>query len=191
MLKRSYFFLFIALFLTVILILYQQLGGFKTPVISFIGLHEYHVAGIYYEGKITGSKWESLFYRMRDLVESDRITGTLTIVWYNQPEKEEGFARAFIGIQFEGNPDIPSGLEVRTLQMAGVIRATMKSHVSVMPSPQKVSRLIREWAARHGYELQDILIEMYPEESAVYSEIPVEKKKRDPGQDSEFQPDSG
>lgn len=176
MFRRSYFFLFIALILTAILILYQQLGGFKDPEISYVDLQEYHLAGTYYEGKITSSKWESLFYQTRDLIESKQIPGVLTIVWYNTPEKERGFAKAFIGVRFEGDPVIPAGLEMRTLTMDGVIRATMESHVTVMPNPQKVARKIRSWAAEHQYELQEMLIEMYPEESAIFSEIPVKKK---------------
>jgi len=177
MLRRSYFFLFIALFLTAILIVYQQLGGFKDPVISYVDLHEYQLAGTYYEGKITSSQWESLFYQTRDLIESNRLPGILTIVWYNEPEKEKGFARAFIGIQFEGNPEIPAGLETRTLHMEGVIRATMKSHVTVMPDPHKMARKMKEWAALHHYELQELLIEMYPDASAIYSEIPVRQRR--------------
>lgn len=175
MFRRSYLFLLIALLLTAILIVYHQLGGFKEPEISFVNLHEYHIAGSYYEGKITSDKWKSLFIQIRDLEESDKFPGILTIVWYNEPEKEEGFARAFIGIQFKGDPEIPGGLEVRTLQMDGVVRATMKSHVTVMPNPQKIAREIKEWASIKQYPLQDILIEQYPEESVIYSEIPVKK----------------
>ena len=176
MFRRSYFFLFIALFLTAILIVYQQLGGFKDPEISFVDLKEYHIAGTYYEGKITSGQWESLFFQSRDLIESRQLRGILTIIWYNQPEREKGFARAFIGVQFEDDPQIPAGLEVRTVQMEGVIRATMNSHVTVLPDPQKITRKIKEWAVANKYELQDLLIEMYPEESAIYSEIPVAKK---------------
>jgi len=172
----------IALFLTAILIVYQQLGGFKEPEISFVDLHEYRIAGNYFEGKITGDQWELLFIRTRDLVESGRLPGTLTFVWYNEPEKEEGFARAFIGVQFEGNPEIPDGWEVRTLTMDGVVRATMKSHVTVMPNPQKVAREIREWASLRQYPLQNVLIERYPNESVIYSEIPVKRRQSGSGE---------
>jgi predicted transcriptional regulator YdeE len=177
MFRKSYFFLLIALLLTAVLIVYQQLGGFKDPEISYLDIYEYHIAGIYYEGKITSGKWESLFFQTRDLIESNRLPGMLTIVWYNEPEREKGFARAFIGVKFDGVQDIPTGFEVRTIHMEGVIRATMDSHITVMPNPQKVTGKIKAWATERQYELQGILIEVYPKESAIYSEIPVRQKK--------------
>jgi hypothetical protein len=173
MFRRSYLYLFIALLLTGLLILYRYLGGFTKPQIDYFNQQEYRIGGVYYEGSITAPEWEALFYRMTELVGTDSVKGDLAIVWYNEPELEKGIARAFIGIRFEGNVLLPSDMEIRKIIMNGVVRATLQSHVLVIPRPVKIARQIRSWAEEHNLQLQDILIEIYPEESIIHAEIPV------------------
>jgi len=170
--RRSFIYLSIALLLTAILIIYHQLGGFKDPDITFIENEEYKIAGYYYEGDLKDDAWENLFLNTRKKINDGILAGILTIVWYEEPEGK-GNSKAFIGVIFEGNPSIPGDMEVRHLNMHGVIRATLESHVLVMPEPQKVVRNIQAYAEKNNFELQDILIEKYPEESKIFAEIPV------------------
>ncbi|MBR9997402.1 MAG: hypothetical protein KFF73_00455 [Cyclobacteriaceae bacterium] len=173
MFRKSYLFLFIALILTGLLILYRYLGGFNEPEITFLDIHEYRIAGYHYEGRITGKDWEELFYRTARIAGKDSVAGDLTIVWYNEPGEEKGYAKAFIGIKYLDDPELPAGMETRIFRMNGVIRATMDAHVTVMPNPRKIARKIKTYALEQDYELQEILIETYPEESVIYAEIPV------------------
>lgn len=165
----------IALVLTGFLILYRYLGGFTEPEIGYFDLQEYQIGGVYYEGRISAKEWEELFFRMADLAKRDSTGGDLTIIWYNEPEEEEGLARAFIGIRMDKDFLLPPGMETRTVRMDGVVRATIESHVLVMPRPVEVARQIRSWAAEHDLQLQDILLEIYPEESVIHAEIPVKR----------------
>lgn len=176
MFRRSYLFLFVALLLTGLLILYRYLGGFTEPQIGYFNEQEYRICGIYYEGSITSAEWEELFYRMAELSRTDSIEGDLTIVWYNEPEEEKGMARAFIGIRYEGDVFLSSDMETRKIIMNGVVRATLESHVLVIPKPAKIARQIRSWAEEHDLQLQDVLLEIYPEESVIHAEIPVKAR---------------
>jgi len=176
MFRRSYLFLSIALLLTGLLILYRYLGGFTKPRIGYFNKQEYRIGGVHYEGSITDAEWEELFYRMAELVRTDSIKGDLAIVWYNEPEEEKGMARAFIGIRFEGKVLLPPDMETRKIIMNGVVRATLESHVLVISRPVKIARQIRSWAEEHDLPLQDILLEIYLEESVIHTEIPVKPR---------------
>jgi hypothetical protein len=174
MFRRSFLFLMIALVLTSLLALYRYLGGFTEPDISFLEKEKYIITGYYYEGRISAGTWEELFYRMVNIAR-DSAEGDLAIIWYNQPEREKGFARAFIGIKHDGDAILPANMETREIEMQGVVRATLESHVLVMPNPEKIARRIRSYGEEHGYDLQEILIETYPEESVIHAEIPVKE----------------
>ncbi len=170
--KRSFVYLFIALVLTAVLIIYHQLGGFQHAEITYSKNELYQIAGFYYEGDIQEDAWETLFTATRKIIKERILTGTLTIVWYQEPD-DKGISKAFIGILYEGRPPIPEELEVRKIEMSGVVRATLRSHVMVMPGPQKVVSKIKAYAEKNNFELQAILIEKYPEESLVIAEVPV------------------
>jgi hypothetical protein len=67
-------------------------------------------------------------------------------------------------------------METRKIIMNGVVRATLESHVLVIPKPAKIARQIRSWAEEHDLQLQDVLLEIYPEESVIHAEIPVKAR---------------
>jgi hypothetical protein len=131
------------------------------------------VAGNYYEGSLNDKKWEELFHNTNELIKNGGYAGVLILIWYNEPEKEKGFARVFIGITLQEHEKAPSGFEIINVDMNGLIRVTIKAHPLVMPKPQKIAGKMKKFALENNLELQDLLIEKYPEESKVIAEIPV------------------
>ncbi len=171
--RKSYTYLSIGLLLTAILIAYHQLGGFKEPEITLVEVRQYRVLGSYYEGRLSNVRWEDLFVTTRDLLGEGKVKGDLTIIWYNEPEEEQGFAKAFIGIRVDDTGFADPQLELREIKMNGLIRAELEAHNLVMPRPQKVIQAIRKYAREQHISLQDIVIERYPEESLIVTEIPI------------------
>ncbi len=171
---KSYRYLLIALMLTGVLIIYHQFGGFNQPEISYVEEEGYYLVGKHYQGPLDDRKWESLFSEMRNLMEKDSLKGTLTIVWFEDPEIKKDTANAFVGIITAPDTRAPAGLEKQSILMRGVLRATIRAHAMVMPEPAEVVDQLRKYAAEQGYELREnILIEKYPQESLVITEIPV------------------
>lgn len=171
--RKSFIYLGIALLLTGILIIYHQLGGFKKPGISYVDVNSYRVAGTYYEGRLSDKAWEDLFYKTRQYIEKGILDGDMAIIWYNEPEKEEGNVKAFVGVIVGKEKKINLDLEIRELKMNGLIRARIDAHSLVMPSPKKINERLLAFASEFSYIPQDVRIEKYPEESLVVAEIPL------------------
>lgn len=172
--RKSYQYLFIVIILTIILILYYRLGGFRGPEITYVNIHEYRLAGSYYEGSLKNDRWEQLFQKTRKYVTGGLLKGPLVILWYNHPKEDTDEARAFIGVELHDGEEIPEGLEVREIKMDGVVRATIRAHALVMAKPEDIEEKIRDFARNKDLVLQNIMIDKYPEESLVISEIPVQ-----------------
>jgi len=171
--KKPFLYIVLALFFTAILILYNNLGGFNEPVIMYEHITEYVFMGKNYEGKTSDPTIEDLFTEMKQLKLEDQYKGSLVMVWFEEAKTKNDIVHVFIGLEKLPGENIPDHLETTTIQMNGLVRAKINAHASVMPSPSKVQKMIKAYAEKNNYTLQDILIDKYPEESVVYTEIPV------------------
>ena len=116
---------------------------------------------------------EEIFTEMKQLKHDHQYKGPLVMVWYKEAKKEDDLMEVFIGLEVLSGENIPVHLETTHIQMNGLIRAKINAHASVMPSPTKVLTKMRAFAVENDYTLQDIFIDKYPEESVVYTEIPI------------------
>lgn len=172
--KKSYLYIIGTLVLTGILILYNQLGGFNEPDISIKSISKYQIAGKMYEGKISDRQWEELFHEVRSIKEKLETLSPMAIIWYNSPEEEKGAVKAFVGFMSDDSMSIPDGYEIKLIEMQGLIRAEIKGHAVVMPSPKKIVEKIHLYAKTRDIILRNEVIDWYPEESIIYTEIPIE-----------------
>jgi len=171
--RRSYIYLIGTLILTGILIVYNQLGGFNEPEISLVPVNKYIFAGKMYEGNIKDKEWEELYLNIRSLKENKYPFSSLAIIWYNSPEDEEGEVKAFVGLIWNDSIAVPESFDIKEIAMKGLVRAELKGHAFVVPNPNKVINKIRKFAESKDLTLNNIVIDRYPEESIIYTEIPV------------------
>jgi hypothetical protein len=171
--KRPFLYIIFALLFTTILILYNQLGGFNEPVISYESVKEYTIAGKQFKGRASDPAIENLFSEMKLLKQEKGYLGPLVMVWYKEENKQDEPIEVLIGIEILPGETIPERLEPTYIQMNGVVRAEINAHASVMPSPENVLKEIRKFAETNDFMLQEIIIDKYLEESVVYTEIPV------------------
>jgi hypothetical protein len=172
--KRPYMFIAVALIITTLLILYDHLGGFKDPVLSFEPVREYSFAGNFFQGKTSDPLLEELFDEMRSLKNREHYNGPLVMVWYEIPESSKDSIQLFVGLELMPDEHFPDHLDSLYLEMGGLVRATIRKHASVMPSPSLIIDKIKEHADSQQYKLQNLVIDKYLSDTLVYTEIPLE-----------------
>ena len=171
--RKPFLYIILAMFFTIILIIYNHLGGFEEPEITYEPIWEYVIAGKMFEGKTTDPGMEDLFTEMKQLKKEESYKGPLVMIWYNEATKKDESVEVLIGIEVLPGEIVPGHLVTTKIEMNGIIRAKINAHASVMPSPVRVLKKIRTFAENNSYELQEIIIDKYPEESEVFTEIPV------------------
>ncbi len=171
--RKPYIFIALALIITTLLILYDKLGGFSDPELSFEPVKEYVLAGRFFNGNTSDPKLEALFNEMRSVKDRKKVGGPLVMVWYEVPESSKDSVQLFVGIEIMADDDFPDHLDSVYLEMNGLVRATIRKHASVMPSPSMIINEIREYADNQQYNLQNLVIDKYLSDTVVYTEIPL------------------
>jgi hypothetical protein len=174
--RRPFMYIALALFFTLILIIYNYLGGFNEPEITYKPVKEYVIAGKKFAGKTTDPAMEDLYTEMKLLKQNESFKGALVLVWYQEAKKKDDPVEVIIGIEILPGDILPDHLDTTRIKMNGVVRAKMNAHASVMPAPSKVLKKIRKYAENNSYLLQDIVIDRYPEESVIYTEVPIKSR---------------
>jgi len=167
-------FIVFALIITSLLILYDHLGGFNDPVLSFEPVKEYNFSGNFFYGKTSDPLLEELFSEMRSVKKSENLSGPLVMVWYEVPESSKDSIQLFVGLEIMPDDHFPDDLDSLHLEMSGIIRAAIKKHSSVMPNPLVIIDQIKKYAEEHQYKLQNLVIDKYLSDTLVYTEIPLE-----------------
>ena len=158
--------------LTGILIIYQQLGGFEDLSVEKIEPFEYKIAGREYEGKISAKEWEQLFFETKGFLDDRILVGDLVIVWMKQPDEDTEVGKAFVGIDLKGEQELPESLTLKEFSFQGILRTELKGHVLVLPQPEDVIAKLKEFALKEAIKVQDLVIDRYTLEEAVFTEIP-------------------
>ena len=167
-------FIVFALIITSLLILYNHLGGFNDPILSYNPVREYNFSGNFYYGKTSDPLLEELFDEMRSVKYNENLSGPLVMVWYEVPESSKDSIKLFVGLEIMPDDHFPKDFDSLHLEMNGVIRASIKKHASVMPSPLVIIDQINEYAEEQQYKLQNLVIDKYLSDTLVYTEIPLE-----------------
>ncbi len=171
--RKPYIFIALALIITTLLILYDKLGGFIDPELSFEPIREYVLAGSFFNGNTSDPKLEALFNEMRSVRDREKVSGPLVIVWYEVPESSKDSIQIFVGLEIRPDDHFPDDLDSVHLEMNGLVRATLRKHASVMPSPLMIIDEIKEYAENQQYKLQNLVIDKYLSDTVVYTEIPL------------------
>lgn len=166
------------LFLTLLLLLffgYYQLGGLNPLQVEMVRVDNYYLIGRYFQGNHQSDTIRLYFNEMNRYVEEGILSGHPAIIYDQEPEGTRGKSKSFIGILTK-KPTSYGDLKQRQISATECIRVYKNSHISVMPNPAKIEKLIRSYAEEHGYELDEFNVEIYHPSSRLVIERPIRKQ---------------
>ncbi|MCU0353370.1 MAG: hypothetical protein MUD08_06460 [Cytophagales bacterium] len=171
--SRTFGFIVIALLLlgTVGLVF---MGGFAKPELSQTRLPVYAIAGKPFRGKSTSDTLLRLFDESKQLHAAGKLPGTLTAVYYDNPGEKPGRVDVWVGVLLrDTTTQLPTGYLLRTFPSTDAVRAEIKAHYMVAPTPDKVKTQLQEFAAERNLKPGNVVIERYLGEQEIIMEIPV------------------
>jgi len=157
----------------ILLLVYYSLGGFQAPVIHLRPTDSYVVAGQEYVGTFEYDKLQEYFLRMKNYLDSGVIKGRVTVINYQVGDLPEDSIHQLIGIRLVDSASPPTDLLTDTIASGEVVRAIVRAHPLVRPTPEQTIEMITDYAAARQLSLEDKVIEQYLEEDELWVEIPV------------------
>jgi len=152
------------------------LGGLVKPVISQTQLPVYSIAGKWFSGAATSDSLKQLFSDTRQLHESGKIPGTLAAVYYDTPAAAKGKLNVWVGVLVSDTTmTLPEGYLLRRFPSTVAVRAELKAHYMVAPTPDKVRTQLHAFAAAQKLNPGNYVIERYLNAQEIIMEIPVTK----------------
>jgi len=154
---------------------YGYMGGFDSPDIEMVTSRPVNVVGKYYAGPVEDEKFGQLFLEVGQDVEAKKLTGTLTNLYYNNPEDQNDSIKAFIGVAVNATPaTLPSGYELRQLPGGRrVIRVTSRAHHLL--APNKLYPALFDYLQAENLKIKDQYLEMFPPDEPAVVEVELIK----------------
>lgn len=150
--------IFIAL-VAIILIgmaVYYLLGGFNEVEIRVIETDDIHLIGYEYRGTPQEEELVRTFQKIEALLEA-HPENRLNTIYYVEPAGKLDTMTVFVGTEY--NEKMAGDLEEKIIQAERAIVASLRSHRFVMPGPDKIKRIIEDYARENGLETQGIYID--------------------------------
>ena len=159
-------------------ILYSILGGFSEAVLSRADLAEEFLLVLRKTAPAGDESLRQTADSAFELVKTGRLKGEFTIVWDGDPdaEKDSGKVQISAGIlpEIPGDTlDLPDGFVVIRLPAGPCVRAQITAHPLVTPNPVTVNAQLRRFAEQNGLKTGTRIIERYPKEGRLCTEIPI------------------
>lgn len=156
----------------ILLVIYYQLGGFNRIEIQQVETDHYIIAGKTYKGRFQEDTLKNYFFQMNELVANDQLEGTVSVVSYGLTPSDS--IHQLIGVRIHGSPyPLPKAIQLDTLLAARVLRAIIRAHPIVMPSPEQVVEKIKAYAQENAFSLKDYSVEQYIAEDEIWVDIPL------------------
>jgi len=158
----------------ILIFVYYLLGGFNEVNIQKTDTSSYIIMGRLYEGEYKADTLKNTFREMQRYVEKYQGIGTVSVISYNPEQESKDSLKQLIGIKLSSKPaQLIEKTNIDTLEARQAVRAIIKAHPIVMPSPIDVAQEIRAYAKREGLTLQKYAIEQYISEREIWVDIPV------------------
>ncbi len=176
--KNKYYYIISSVIVLVLLFLYYNFGGFKTVKITRVENDQpwsLRIWGKQFQGTVQDPDWKKLFIQTRDFIVQGKFSGPVIVVYFKRPETtgNPGKVEAFIGARLSNDSLPPMDFRELKLEKKGVVRADLDMHPVVMPSADKVNRMIRHFADTCHLTLDSLMIEKYYRNNALAVEVPV------------------
>ena len=150
------------------------MGGFAKPELSQTRLPVYVIAGKPFRGKATSDTLLRLFDESKQLHTEGKLPGTLTAVYYERPDEKPGRVDVWVGVLLRDTATrLPTGYLLRTFPSTDAVRAQIKAHYMVAPTPDKVKTQLQAFAAEQNLKPGNFVVERYLGEQEIVMEMPV------------------
>ncbi|GJM29207.1 MAG: hypothetical protein DHS20C17_18420 [Cyclobacteriaceae bacterium] len=167
------------LFLLVLLFAgYYKLGGFNPVQVELVEVDNYHLAGRYFEGSYESDTVGMYFNQMKEVLGAGVVEGNPVIIYHHEPTDSSGLSMIFVGILLSDTEiePLPSRDLIRIeIDASTAIRVSKKAHISVMPNPDKIDKLIEAYARDHRVKIAALDIEIYHSDNRLVIERPVDE----------------
>lgn len=153
----------IALFISIIsLCVYYLLGGFNETSLYKAGPTNQLLLGKYFD-TVHDPDFSTHGAKCRELIESGSINGRLAVMIYPVDTIRDSEIDRFVGIATnEDMAEIPSDFEIRELNLSGSVVLEIKDmHLLVQPRPDKIEKMIRDFAAEQRLQLTNYYLIYY------------------------------
>lgn len=148
---------------------YYTLGGFEPVEVYVLEGSERTVIGREYIEKYRPSDFDSLMRETKTAIDSGRLKGMLTVIFFENDEIGEDSVHYFIGASREGIKSVlrlPAGYSYKEFRTSKIFKVFMTQHVLVRPTPEEVAELVQIKSIEEGVVLQPVSFELYyPDES--------------------------
>lgn len=149
-----------------LLLWYHRMGGFNTPKVQHGTEGPFFIGGLYYEGRVKDPAMGTLFDTASALVLRKEVEGTLAAHFLNDPNKDEGRIKAFIGIVKEDSLSaLPTGWTWKVIPSSEAVKGSIEAHYLL--APFKVYPAMEEYAKGLNKKLREQSLEIYPSEREV------------------------
>lgn len=170
------FFIYMAVVIGILLVLYTYLGGFAQVKVSQVTSSQLFIAGKYFEGKTDAEGLGALYQRVGQAVEKKELAGDLAGIYYNNPEENSKTIKAFIGVSIQDTTvNLPAGFEVRVMP-AGKPMLQGELEASMMIAPKRIYTALFDYAKEHGLKLQEFYVERFPEGKPAIIQVALQQK---------------
>ncbi len=168
------------LVITIILVLillafgYYRLGGLNSIQIEIVTVDSYHLVGRYFEGNYKSDTIRIYFEEMKEYLKEGTLKGQPIIIYDQEPTGSPGKATSYIGVLLVGSPSSSlDNLEKREIPAKRSIRVSKDAHISVMPNPDRIDRMIQAYAQAKTLTVGELNIEIYYPNNRLVIERPI------------------
>jgi hypothetical protein len=152
-------------------VVFDQLGG-NTPIqIEIVESSPPTLAGKTYRGTPQDRKLGETFQSIESLLAINPGKKVHTI-YYQEPAGKLDTMEVFISLDL---PFAPAELETKTFSETRFLRATIGGNKWVMPGPEKVKNLMRNYAEENKLVLSGIFIDKLVSDSEVQVIAPIKR----------------
>lgn len=161
--------------LAILLLMYFNRGGLVKPQISKVQTAPFSMVGKKYIGFGRDKALRELIRQTHEDMTNKVIQGTLTIVYRGNPDAEKDSVSVFVGVMVEDTLQVKlaKDYQIKYFPSMKTVRAEIKAHVSVAPNPEKINRMLVDFARKSGLTTDNVYIEKYVSEEHIISEIKV------------------
>ncbi len=141
--------------LTLVLVIYGYLGGFRELDLRVVECEEINLIGIDYKGTPQDERLGEAFRK----VEAWNKDVPLSTVYYKEPSGKRDTLHVFIGVEESEFIGDTSGWDQNKIKCEQAVRAEVQMHRFVMPGPEKVKIKMGDFAKKMGIQLNGVYID--------------------------------
>ena len=155
-----------------IIIAYEQMGGFRPVSVSLEDCSDLELVGIEFRGS-PQDEGLSTSFRAVETAKAAIPGSVLHTVYYTEPKGKRDTLHVFVGFQKADPQTLGLDMQEKRIACERAVVARISAHRFVMPSPQRVKREIVAFAAAKGLTVQGVFVDKLLDASNVEVWAPI------------------